>query len=98
VGGRSVLVFHISDLHVRSMDGVQADRARLDAASRWRVLGEKWSANLVAIREDEIPVDLVRLTGDPGDWGNPTNYPRSLAFLTQTWRVLTVALSPTGQP
>lgn len=39
VGGRSVRGLHISDLYMRSVDGPQAARARLEAASRWRVLG-----------------------------------------------------------
>jgi hypothetical protein len=77
---------------MRSVDGPQADRARLEAASRWRVLGEKWSANLAAIREDGTPVELVVFTGDLGDWGHPTDYPRALAFLTQTCEVLAVPI------
>jgi len=92
VGGRSFRVFHISDLHMRSVDGPQADRARLEAASRWRVLGEKWSANLSAIREDGGPIDLVVFTGDLGEWGHATDYPRALAFLGQTCEALEVPL------
>jgi hypothetical protein len=42
VGGRSVRVLHLSDLHMRSADGPQAARARLEEASRWRVLGATW--------------------------------------------------------
>jgi cold shock CspA family protein/HEAT repeat protein len=77
---------------MRSVDGPQAERARLEAASRWRVLGEKWTANLAELRRDGTPVDLVVFTGDLGDWGHPTDYPRSLAFLKQTCAALDVPL------
>jgi hypothetical protein len=93
VGGRGVRVFHISDLHMRSVDGPQADRARLEAASRWRVLGETWEANLAELRKDGVPFDLVVFTGDRGDWGHATDYPRALAFLKQTCAALDVPAS-----
>ncbi|HWO23032.1 MAG TPA: metallophosphoesterase, partial [Kofleriaceae bacterium] len=85
-------MFHISDLHMRSPEGPQADRARLGADSRWRVLGEKWMANLAELRADGVPFDLVVFTGDLGDWGHPTDYPRAIAFLKQTCAALDVPL------
>jgi tetratricopeptide (TPR) repeat protein len=92
VGGRRVRVFHISDLHMRSVDGPQRDRARLEAGFRWRVLGERWTVNLAELRRDGVPFDLVAFTGDLGDWGNPTDYPRALTFLKQTCTALDVPL------
>lgn len=89
---RCVRVFHISDLHMRSVDGPQAERARLEAASRWRVLGAKWAANLAAIRKDGTAAELVVFTGDLGDWGHATDYPRALAFLKETCEALDVPL------
>jgi len=55
VGGRRVRVFHISDLHMRSVDGPQGARERRDAAFRWRVLRQKWKDNLAELRKDGIP-------------------------------------------
>lgn len=77
---------------MRSVDGPQGERARLEAASRWRVLGASWTANLAEIRKDGTPVDLVVFTGDLGDWGHATDYPRSFAFLRQTCAALDVPL------
>jgi 3',5'-cyclic AMP phosphodiesterase CpdA len=67
-------------------------RARLEAASRWRVLGATWLENLAQIRSDGTAVDLVVFTGDLSDWGHTTDYPRALAFLTQTCAALDVPL------
>ncbi|HWO25740.1 MAG TPA: hypothetical protein VNO30_43675 [Kofleriaceae bacterium] len=92
MGGRRVQVFHISDLHMRSTDGPQKDRARLEADARWRVLGEKWTANLAELRKDGVPFDLVVFTGDLGDWGHATDYPRAISFLKQTCAALDVPL------
>jgi len=92
VGGRGVRVLHISDLHMRSVEGPQAERARLEAAFRWRVLGETWTANLAELRNDGVPFDLVVFTGDLGDWGHPTDYPSALAFLRETCAALDVPL------
>ena len=77
---------------MRSVHGPQAERARLEAASRWRVLGAKWTANLAELRRDGGPIDLVVFTGDLGDWGHPTDYPRAIAFLRETCGVLNVPL------
>lgn len=77
---------------MRSVDGPQAERARLEAASRWRILGEKWAGNLAELRRDGVPFDLVVFTGDLGDWGHPTDYPRALAFLRETCTALDVSL------
>src|SRR5678815_2592529 len=77
---------------MRSVDGPQGEQARLEAASRWRVLGANWTANLAEIRKDGTPVDLVVFTGDLGDWGHATDYPRSFAFLRQTCAELDVPL------
>jgi predicted MPP superfamily phosphohydrolase len=71
VGERIVRVFHLSDLHMRSADGPQRERARLEAPFRWRVLGEKWDRNLAELRADGIPFDLVVFTGDLADWVTP---------------------------
>lgn len=72
--------------------GPQAARARLEAASRWRVLNEKWAANLAELRKDRVPFDLVVFTGDLGDWGHPTDYPRAVTFLRDTCAALDVPL------
>ena len=37
--------------------------------------------------------DLVVFTGDLGDWGHPTDYPRALTFLKQTCAALDVPLT-----
>ena len=92
MAGRRVRVFHISDLHMRSVGGPQAERVRLEAAFRWRVLGEKWAANLAKLRRDGVPFDLVVFTGDLGDWGHPTDYPRACELLKQTCAALEVPL------
>ncbi len=89
---RRVRVLHLSDLHMRTVEGPQAERARLEAASRWRVLGEKWTANLVELRRDGVPFDLVVFTGDLGDWGHSSDYPRALVFLKDTCAALNVPL------
>jgi 3',5'-cyclic AMP phosphodiesterase CpdA len=85
-------VFHISDLHMRSVDGPQGERVRLEAASRWRVLGDKWVANLAELRSDGVPFDLVVFTGDLGDRGHQTDYPRACELLKQTCAALHVPL------
>lgn len=90
VASHRVRVLHISDLHMRSGDGPQTERVLLEAASRWRVLGEKWTANLAELRKDGVPFDLVVFTGDLGDWGHPTDYPRAIAFLKETCAALEV--------
>lgn len=76
---------------MRSVDGPQAERAQLEAASRWRVLGAKWEANLAEIRSIGV-VDLVVFTGDLGDWGHATDYPLAIAFLKKTCLALEVPL------
>jgi hypothetical protein len=92
VGGRSVRVFHVSDLHMRSVNGPQRERARREATFRWRVLGEKWQENLAELRKDGVPFDLVVFTGDLADWGHPTDYPGGVAFLKETCEALGVPL------
>jgi len=72
--GCIVRIFHISDLHGRSEDGPQGERARREAPLRWRVIRKEWDKNLAARREDGRPVDLVVFTGDLGDWGHKTDY------------------------
>jgi hypothetical protein len=44
---------------MRSADGPQAARVRLEATARWRALGAKWTANLAEMRREGPPVDLV---------------------------------------
>jgi predicted MPP superfamily phosphohydrolase len=90
--GCGLRLFHISDLHMRSVDGPQAPRARMEAAFRWQVLGERWEANLAELRTDGVPFDLVVFTGDLGDWGHAADYPRAIAFLKQTCATLGVPL------
>lgn len=85
-------MLHISDLHMRAADGPQASRVRLEAASRWRVLGETWMDNLAELRKDGVAFDLVVFTGDLGDWGHPTDYPSAVAFLRDTCAALGVPL------
>jgi predicted phosphodiesterase len=85
-------VLHISDLHMRSADGPQADRAKGEAAFRWRVLGEKWKTNLAELRKDAGDFDLVVFTGDLGDWGHKTDYPHGVTFLKETCAALGVPL------
>ncbi|MBP8806152.1 MAG: metallophosphoesterase [Kofleriaceae bacterium] len=82
--GRTLRILHISDLHARSADGPQKERARRDAAGRWRVLGAEWERNLDALRDDGVPIDVVTFTGDLGDWGDSTDYPLAVAFLRRT--------------
>jgi len=69
---------------MRTVEGPQAERARLEAASRWRVLGEKWTVHLAELRKDRVPFDLVVFTGDLGDRGHATDDPRAFAFLRET--------------
>jgi len=71
--GRTVRIFHISDLHGRSEDGPQGERAQREAPLRWRVIREEWDKNLAALREAGRLVDLVVFTGDLGDWGHETD-------------------------
>jgi hypothetical protein len=86
-------VFHISDLRMRSIEEPQAKRAQVEAASRWRVLGEQWADNLTELRRDGVPFDLVVFTGDLGDRGHPTDYDlQGIAFLKQTCDALDVPL------
>ncbi len=77
---------------MRSADGPQAEQVRLEAASRWRVLGEKWADNLAELRADGKSIDLVVFTGDLGDRGHATDYPRAIAFLKQTCAALDVPI------
>jgi hypothetical protein len=65
----------MSDLHMRSLDGPQAERARLEGVFRWRVLGKQWEDNLAELRNDRVPFDLAVFTGDLGDWGPPYRLP-----------------------
>lgn len=78
--GRTVRVFHLSDLHGRSKDGPQGERARREAPLRWRVIRGEWDRNLAALREDGRPVDLVVFTGDLADWGHETDYAMGVEF------------------
>lgn len=82
----------MSDLHMRSLDGPQAERARLEGAFRWRVLGKQWEDNLAELRNDRVPFDLAVFTGDLGDWGHPTDYPGAIAFLKRTCAELGIPL------
>lgn len=77
---------------MRSVDGPQKDRARLEEPSRWRVLGEPWKRNLADLQADGTPVDLVVFTGDLADRGHATDYPRAIAFLKETCATLGVPL------
>jgi predicted MPP superfamily phosphohydrolase len=77
---RNLRILHISDLHMRSMDGPQSRRAGLEAAQRWRVLGPKWEENLNELC-DERPFDIVAFTGDLGDRGHISDYPRAIEYL-----------------
>ena len=85
-------MFHISDLHMRSVDGPQGERARREVAFWWRVLFQKWRDNLAELRKDGVPFDLVVFTGDLADWGHPTDYPGGVAFLKETCEALGVPL------
>jgi predicted MPP superfamily phosphohydrolase len=90
--GRTVRVFHISDLHGRSEDGPQGERARREAPLRWRVIRKEWDKNLAALREEGRPVDLVVFTGDLGDWGHETDYAMGVELLRRTCQALAVPL------
>lgn len=57
--GRTLRILHISDVHARSADGPQKERAKRDAAGRWRVLGEAWERNLDA-SQDWVQVGFTR--------------------------------------
>lgn len=69
VGGHGVRMFHLFDLHMRNIEGPQADRARLEATFHRRALGNFREDNQTEIRKDSVPFDLVVFTGDLGDWG-----------------------------
>ncbi|MBK7538844.1 MAG: metallophosphoesterase [Myxococcales bacterium] len=90
--GRRVRIFHISDLHARSTNGPQAERAAREAPSRRRVLGKEWEDNLAELRADGTAVDLVVFTGDLGDWGHGTDYTMGVEFLRRTCAVLGVPI------
>ena len=89
--GRTVRIFHISDLHARGAGGPQGERARREAPMRWRVLRKEWDQNLEELRADGRPVDLVAFTGDLADWGHETDYPLGIDLLQRTCRALEVA-------
>jgi tetratricopeptide (TPR) repeat protein/predicted MPP superfamily phosphohydrolase len=88
--GRTVRIFHISDLHGRARVGPQADRAHREAPFRYRVLGPEWDDNLAAIRDDGRAVDLVVFTGDLGDRGDATDYAMGVELLQRTCAALEV--------
>ena len=90
--GRRVRIFHISDLHARSTNGPQAERAKREAPFRWRVIGKAWDDNLKELQGDGRAVDLVVFTGDLGDWGHKTDYVQGVAFLRRTCEALGVPL------
>jgi tetratricopeptide (TPR) repeat protein/3',5'-cyclic AMP phosphodiesterase CpdA len=83
-------VVHLSDLHARSVDGPQAERARREAPLRCRVIGAEWDRNLAAIRDDGVPVDLIVFTGDLADWADATDYTAGVEFLERTRTALDV--------
>ena len=89
--GRTVRIFHISDLHGRGEDGPQGARVRREDPLRWRVIGDEWDKNLEVLREAG-PIDLVVFTGDLGDWGHETDYEMGLELLRRTCRALEVPL------
>ena len=77
-------ILHISDLHERGTRESEAWRRR-------RVLGESWSANLRAIRdESEGEFHLVCFTGDLADWGTEPEFASGIGFLVQALDVLSV--------
>jgi Calcineurin-like phosphoesterase len=75
-----------------------ASRGRRQSVRGWRRRsgGACWArsgaANLAELRRDGVPFDLVVFTGDLGDWGHPTDYPRACALLQQTCTALEVPL------
>jgi len=68
----TLCILHLSDLHERGSREAENWRRR-------RVLGEKWEANLDAIRASG-PIDLVCFTGDAADWGKPEEYRAATDF------------------
>lgn len=89
---RRVRIFHISDLHARSANGPQAERAKIEAPFRRRVIGKAWEENLKQLQEHGAPVDLVVFTGDLGDWGHKTDYTMGVEFLQRTCAALRVPM------
>lgn len=73
---RPLRILHISDLHERAeFDGMPPDRAPKilwDAEERGFVLGPRFMEALKFIARNGV--DLVFLTGDVADWGNPVEY------------------------
>ncbi len=70
-----IRLLHISDLHARGHREGEAWRRR-------RVLGDSFWQNLDELKADGA-FDLVCLTGDLGDWGQPDEYATVAAFLSE---------------
>src|SRR3954470_5763891 len=77
---------------MRSPDGPQKEKAQREAPLRWRVIRDAWERNMDEIASDGRAFDLVVFTGDLGDWGDATDYPRALQFLREVCAGLAVPL------
>jgi hypothetical protein len=89
-------ILHISDIHFRCAPdptSARADEIRRETPRRARVMGGKaWKDNFTELLADG-PMDLVCLTGDIADWGNPGEYEQATRFVDELLGALSLPRS-----
>ncbi|MFO7564747.1 MAG: metallophosphoesterase [Enhygromyxa sp.] len=91
----TVRILHISDIHFRSPNGKdeRTEAIRRETPRRARVLrGEAWRENIAELLADG-PIDLVFLTGDIADWGQPEELGQCTQFIQSLLSLLKLQMS-----
>jgi hypothetical protein len=89
-------ILHISDIHFRCAPdpkSARADDIRREIPRRARVMeGKAWQDNIAELLADG-KIDLVCLTGDVADWGNPGEYDLATRFVNGLLEALSLPRS-----
>ncbi len=89
-------ILHISDIHFRWAPDPNSDRAediRRETPMRTRVIDDKaWRDNIADLLDDG-PINLICLTGDIADRGNPEEYEQATRFVEKLLAALNLTKS-----